>query len=443
LGKLTRIDKYFIVILSFGLILRLLSLINVSVALDSYTYLVAAKNILDFDYNSFRVPGFPIFIIPFLLLPYNYPMLLAPESKIALVILTNPNLILTAQIASMTAGILLIISSYFVFSKAVLKLNNKEGEINQNKSKYFGLIVSCLISFSLPFIINSVEGLREQLLAVLIIIIFYFIIIKDELTLRDNILLALSACLLTLTHLTAGIFITIGIFLFFLISKSKWFKDINIPNSKIVIILLATIISFLFWALFCDYKFADPLYSLQVQRDFFKDTYNLDLSSINNLIPALINGMTKGIPSEFYFLFIFNGVIFMILGLYQLIINIRQKQFLFIFFVFVINFAYLSIFMAIPGDLRLILYFFPILLYLGALPLGKIISDTNQEKSYLMNLILIIFFSTFLFRGLPNIDFFRPYFENFQLILIYWIIIIINELSLLIYLIRYRKYIRF
>ncbi len=437
--ELKKIDKYFLFILCIGLIFRLVALFKVDAALDSYTYLAAAKSIIAFDYNSFRAPGFPIFMIPFFLFPHNYPLINAPESKIVLIILNNPNLIITAQITSMSAGILLIISSYFVFSKAAIKLSTKEGKITQNNAKYVGLIVSCLISFSLPFIINSVQGLREELLAVLILIIFYYVIIKEKLALRDNLFLALSIALLTLTHLTAGIFITVGIILFFLVSKLKFFKFNNISNLKILICLLGPLISFLLWGWFCYVKFGDPLYSLKVQRDFFKDTYNLDLSSINNIISALINGIINGIPLEFYFLFIFNGIVFMLLGLYVLIKYIKQKQFLFIFIITGVNFAYLSVFMAIPGDLRLLLYFFPIIIYLGALPIGITINDSTHKSAKFMKYLLIIFFLTYSFRGLKNLGFFSYLFVNYFSEIIYWLFFLINEGSLLIYLIKIRN----
>ncbi|TXT65855.1 MAG: membrane protein of unknown function [Promethearchaeota archaeon] len=442
--KLDRIDKWFLLILTIGIILRILALVNVDPALDSYTYYAAAKNILNCDYNSFRAPGFPIFLIPFLLIPYNYIFIIAPESKILLVTLQNPHLILTAQIASLFAGLLLIIYSYVIFSKVALKLPNetktiKTKTISSGNIKLLGLFVSILISLSLPFIINSAQGLREQLLSLLIIIIFYYILIKEELTLRNNIVLALSISFLTLTHITGGLFITGGILLFFLVSKLKWFKYKNISNKKILVIILTTILSFFLWAWFCDFKFHDPLYSLQVQRNFFKNAYNLDLSSPSNLISALLNGLLNGIPSEFYLMFLFNGVVFMLLVLYILLRNLRERQFLFIFLVVGSNLTYLSIFMAIPGDIRLIMYFFPLLIYLGSIPLNKIITKADKSSLKKIYLFLILFITSFSFRGLTSIDFFRPFFKSPLSNAFYWILILINELSLLIFIIKYRK----
>ena len=408
--KLNRIDYYFIGILIIGIILRVIALFNIDVAWDSYTYLAGSKSIIAFDYNTFRAPGFPIFIIPFLLLPRNYPLINTPESRTALVLLTNPDLLLTVKLASFTGSILLIFCSYFIFTKASIKIynlnnnRNKNVEKNEISAKYVGLIVSCLLSLSLPFIVNSVQGLREELLSLLVIIIFYFTIIKEKMNVRDNIFLAFSMSFLTLTHLTAGIFISLGILLFFLVSKLKFFKFKSISTYKILIILFASWSSFLFWAYFCELKFGDPLFSLQVQRDFFKDAYDLDLSSLNNIIPALINGLTNGIPLEFYFLFIFNGFVFILLGLYIMVIHIKLKQFLFIFLVVGLNFAYLSIFMAVPGDIRLIIYFFPLILYLGAFPIGLILKNSNDKVSNNLNYLLVLFLSTYLFRGLKNND---------------------------------------
>ncbi len=427
------IDFYFLISLLIGTILRVFMFLNNYIVPDTYLYFDATIDLLKNDYNSFRPPGFSITILPFLLLIGSGP--------------------LSARLTSLSFSIFLIICSYFVFTKASLKLLNRDKN-NKLKAKFVGFIVSFLISFNLFFIFNSGKGLREELLAVLIIIIFYFTIIKDKTNLRENIYLAILVCLLALTHLSAGIFVTIGIFLFFAVSKLKFFKYNNISNSKILIIFLATSISFLFWGLYSYYKFGDFLYNLHYQNLWFKKWYNLDLfSSVDDIINALQNAVKFGIPTELLYLISLIGFVLMILFFFMLIVNIKERQMFFIFIVLLINFAYLSIFLGVQGKLmipktpghepspRLIIYFFPFIFYLGALPLGISFKESKiinwQSKNY-SELLLIIYFLSYPIHGIQffliNISLLQSFLIGFSIF-----IFLINELPLLIYIMKNRN----
>jgi hypothetical protein len=344
---------------------------------------------------------------------------------------------MTAKLGSFTASILLIVCSYYVFRKASLKLLDLKEE-KLKTAKYIGLITSFLISFSLPYIINTGRGLREELLALILLIIFYFTIVNDNVNLKSNLGLAISVSYLSLIHLTAGIFIFFGIILFFIVSKLKYFKFKSISIKKVLITILAIGLTLLLWFFFCNYKFGDPFKTLQTQSEFFRDTYGLDLSSFDKIISALINAIIFGIPSEFYILFTYFGFIFTILSLYVLLRNITKKQFLFIFLVVGVNFAYLSIFMAIPGDIRLIMYFFPLLLYLGSIPIGTTVKKLTSKgnTTLLTNISLILFLVLYTIRGIIKEELFLPLFTTLLAEIIYWIFILIGEISLLIYIIK-------
>ncbi len=423
-------DYWFLIVLIIGSLIRLYHLKTLPDALDTPTYIRGAVGIIEVFYYSVRPPGFPLLIVLFILLTN----LIFPTNNN--IVSTYSNYILSAKLASFTSGILLIICSYIIFTKASLKYFG-ENKKNREKSKYTGLIVSFLISFSLPFIIDSALGLRENLLALLIIIIFYFTIIKEKMKLQDNIFLALSISYLTLTLLTAGLFSTIIIVFFFVISKLKIFKFKfeTISIKKVMIIVLAFILSFFFWLLFSDYRFGNPFYNWKVQNTFYLNLYSSLFSSISSFIQVLLNGILLGIPLEFYFLFVLIGLVFTILSIYILIKNIKKKQFLFIFVFIGVNFAYLSIFVSIIGfdlDYRVILYFFPIIFYLGAIELGNIIVELNRKHKDLktfMSFLLIIFLITYLIQRYIKAVSLNP--------IIYWIFFFINEISLLLLLLCY------
>lgn len=427
--KIDVIDLYFIASLVIGSIVRVISLFTLPLNLDSYPFIRAAMGILELDYNrygTFRPPGFPLLIVPYLLISGN--------GEIA------------AKLASLTSSILLLISSYVVFRDASLKLFDDK-ESSKQKARYTGFLVSLLLSINIYFMIHPGYGIREEYLTILCMLVFYFTIIKTQISLKYNICLACLISLLTLTLLTAGLFFVGGIILFFLISKLKWFKFKPIKTKKILIILISFSLTFLLWALFSSFTWGDPLYNWQHQSNFFLNFYKMELNSLENIIDALINALIGGIPYEFYYFFFFSSMLFVILAIYLLIKNIRRKQFLFLFFVMGLNLLYLSVFIApsklinVPNSSRVMVYLFPFLYYLGAIPLANIFVEINNSKKYNLQLIYlfyIIFLITYVVKGIPFIMYLGYGGYPFPPSLLYLIFVIINELSLIIVVIKTR-----
>jgi len=439
--KLKKADYYFLTILIFGIILRLVCFIIIEIEPDTYTYIASAISIINRNYEAYRPPGFPLLIVPFILLTGNG--------------------IISAKLSSFISAIFLIIGSYYIFSKAALKLH-KEKKENTQRAKYIGLLVSFLISLNLYFIINNGRGLREDSMALMLLSIYYFIIVAEKENLKNNLCLALSICFLTLTHITTGMFTTFGILLFFIISNLKCFKfnfkSKSISKMKIWISLLSFGLTFIIWALFCDYKYGDPFYILHQHNLIFKQKYGINLSSIENLVEALINAIIFGLPSEFIYFSVLISFVFIILVIYMFIKNIRNTQIFFIFIVIGINLAYLSVFMTIP---RLLIYFFPFIFYLGAIPIGTIMMKLNNKDFKFkpkMNYLLLAFFISYIIQGIDNLIIiyyfyqiynFVPCFCNLEtiasqfyqqfnlfLLIINIFIFLIIEISLLLFLIK-------
>jgi len=425
---LDRIDYTFIVILIIGSFLRLLFVSISPLNRDSYTFIHAAAGILEVQYNkygTFRPPGFPLVIAPFILL-------------------TNNNYVLSAKLAAFSTSILLIFYNYYIFTQASKKLYANGNKKKVIKAKLVGLFVSSLITFNLYFVVHPGFGLREELLCILCILIFYYIVVKEEMKLKDNIYLALSITYLTLTLITAGFFFTIGIILFFLISKLKFFEFKKLSVNKICIIIFSFIISFLIWAIFSAFVFGDAFYNWQKQSDFFEDFYGMRLDSIENIIQAIINALLGGVLFQFYYFFLLTSIVFTIIFFYFLIKNLKKKQFLFIFLVFGLNLLYLSIFIApsqiinIPNSVRVMMYFFPIIIYLGAIPLINSLLGLYEGKyKFKKNMIglFIIFLITYSLKGLSFIIYLGYEGIPFLIHPLYLTLVSINEISLLIYLI--------
>jgi hypothetical protein len=366
---------------------------------DTYTYIASSVSIINNDYQPHRPPGFPLLIVPLLLLTGNGP--------------------LSAKLTSFILGILLIVLSYYIFTQASLKIHGKT-EKNIKKSKYIGLLVSCLIALNLYFIINNARGLREESMGILLLLIFFFFIVKRGISIWNNILLALSISLLTLIHLTAGLFITIGIVFFFLISKLHIFKlnfkSNSISTNQFFIVLFSFVLSFFFWAFFCSNKYGEPFYILTHHNTVFEGKYGISLSTLDNILKALLNALIFGIPSEFIYLGILISFTFILLIFYIVIKNIRNKQIFFIFSVISINFAYLSIFMTIP---RIIFYFFPYIFYLGIIPVGNIIANPNQGNRKVkkrMKLLLLIFIISYFIQGIDNLSLIYYFYQIYHVV---------------------------
>lgn len=145
-NSLKKIDYRFVIILSFGIILRIISLIFADLGRDAYAFMSGAVGILEGRYNTDRPPTFPLFILIFYLF------------------LGNP--ILSTKLAAFTSGVLLIIASYNVFTKASLKIFGDD-DIGQKKSKLVGLLVSFYVSIHSLLTFNIGSGLRESTMSLL------------------------------------------------------------------------------------------------------------------------------------------------------------------------------------------------------------------------------------------------------------------------------------
>jgi hypothetical protein len=384
--NLSKYDYLFLVVLLIGSIARFISTIIVPLNPDANIYIVSARTIL--NYASYRPPVFPFFIAVFSLITGN-------EG-------------LAINLTSLIAGILLLLYSYKIFTKASLKLyQNKKNWINN--AKLTGLITSSLIALNLYLVYNNGRGLREELISFLCLLVFYYAVIKEEANYKNIIYLFLTVFILTLTHLTFGLFIAIGVLMFTIIPKLK-FINIEEPSyKKLLIVMISFISSFTFWALYSLYKAGDPFFNWHYHSLAFDFIYNIDLSTIDGIIKALFSGLIFGIPYEFYHLFILLGIVLTLISVYLLIKNIKNLQFFFIFIVVGINFLYLSIFMAIPGDPRLILPFFPFFLYLSGICLTNVIKESKRIKEKRSNIsilyfLIISFFVTYVLRGIYNLN---------------------------------------
>jgi hypothetical protein len=432
---LKKLDYYFLLALVINLILKILLFSSTPLFIDSYTYLFATDNIINLEYSSYRAPFFPLLIAPL--------FLLTGEAFTAI------------KITSLLMGIILVITSYLVFTKAAMKLfqGNKKDKIK--KGKYVGLLVSFLLEFNLYLLSHNLKGLREELLCILCILIFYFTVIKEEPTLKTNIYLALSICFLTLTLLTAGIFITFGILIFYLFCKIKRFNLKSITQRKLLIILFSFALSFGLWAIFNFHKSFPIFYSLEVQKNWFKFEYNIEIASFGDLIDASINALLFGIPSIFIYFLSLIGFVFILLVVYVLTKNFYKKQFLFLFFFIGMNLAYLSVFITTP---RIILYFFPFFFYIGAFTIIKRFFNIENQKKKMMIFLILIFLITYIIRGMDNLSIIHlllsiykdaPLIINFDKIWVQFyvvysplrtiisiIFLIINEISLLLFILK-------
>ncbi|TXT53571.1 MAG: membrane protein of unknown function [Promethearchaeota archaeon] len=384
--KLAKYDYIFFLILMGGSILRIISTIIVPLNPDADIYIVSARGML--KYASYRPPMFPLFISLFLLITGN-------EG-------------LAVNLTSLTAGILLIFYSYLVFSKASMKLVERKN-MGTDHAKLIGLITSTLVALNLFLVYNNGRGLREELITLLCILIFYFTIVKEEHNFKNMISLSCVVVILTLTHLTFGLFMILGILFYSLLPYLKYIHVKKPSLRKLVVILLSFSSTFFIWALYNAYKVGDPFFNFHYHSLAFDFIYGINLSSLSGILNAAVSGLLFGIPYEFYYMFILLGFVIVLMGVYFLIKNIKKIQIFFIFIVTGINFLYLSIFMAIPGDPRLIQPFFPYILYLVGIGLANIINHyktIHSEKSDLgvYNFLVICFFITYFLRGIENIN---------------------------------------
>lgn len=441
--KLSKYDYSFLIVLCGSLVFRILLFNYFPKHNDTITYIISAKGIINNEYQSSRMPGFPLTIIP-------------------LILINNGWSLLPARLAANIEGLLLIIASYFVFTKAYQNLYNLD-DIKKENAKFIGLLVSFLISMNSFLAAHSSKGLREDLIALILVLFFYFAIVKKEMRIRDNIYLAFLVSYLTLTHLSAGLFTIIGIFLFFSLSKLKMFKYENISLKRFFIIICSFGLTFFLWALFNAIKGGNPFINWKSQRFYFKNVRGIDLSSFDNMITALTKGLTRGVPIIFFYLITLLGYTFALLIFYMFIKNIKKPQLFFLFLIIIFNYAYISIFI-VPGGTedfpicpRLISYYFPFLFYIGSSHLGNICLKSKKKKNitfYNQTLLLILYFSTYIVRNIIFLYSLKKveYFILIEDLLLYvlfgftlflriefFIIFVVNEISLLVFLILNRN----
>jgi len=426
--NMKKVNLYFLISLSVGIILRVIALLFLAPNVDMYGYIEGARGIIEFDYTSHRPPGYPAIIVPFLLL-------------------TN-NGLLSAKLASFSSGIALIIISYFVFQKATLKIYNNFKAENKKKASYIGLFVSAFISLNFLFIVNNGSALREDLISILVLLIFYFIIVEDEGNITIYFILAFLIVFLTLTLLTAGMFLVLGIFVFYLLCKLKWFNFKNIPFQKIGILIIACAMTVLLWLIFSYFKFGDPFYNWHSHTSWFKTHTIVDLNSIEGIGIIILRGLTIGVIQIFVSLTFYVGFFFTLLILYILKKNIKNRQVFFIFIVVGLNLAYLSIFITTP---RLIMYFFSILFYIGVFPMVTIYIEwlkisgentNNESKSMLKTpkILLPAYFITYCLRNFYLMFFFPVEDKPIPIVAIALtvsiILLIINEIIIIFYFVK-------
>ena len=390
------IDKRFYIILTIGIILRIHSFIFVELAPDSYSYLEAAEGILNGDYNSPRPPSFPLYVSFFIIIVRDS--------------------ILAIKLASFISAILVIVASYFVFSKLALKFFG-DNERGKKKSNLVGLLISLYYSIHNYLIYNNGRALREDFIALLYILLFYYVLLeKKEENWKNNLIITFLIIILTLSHVSTGISTYLAVILFLIISKSLKVKS-KISKLKIFLITVSFICSYSFWLIFCLYKFGDPFYTMTLKIEWYSRNSELDLTSFKGIFDALFSGFFYGIPKEFSLLFNSIGTIFILLALFTLIYYYNERQFLFLLILMIINFLYLCIFIYFAPNIRLLLYFFPIILYLSFIIIVEI-WDKNKDKLILkisifnkkvlitINKIFILFLATFFIK---QIDIFFNY----------------------------------
>ncbi|TXT65853.1 MAG: membrane protein of unknown function [Promethearchaeota archaeon] len=442
--RLTKPDLYFVLILSGGLLLRIFTLIGIDIEPDSYTYLEGTITLINLDYNSIRPPGFPLLIVPFYLLTGN--------GKISI------------KLTSFVFSILGLICSYFIFTNASHNLHKRHSKKDSIRSKYVGLLVSFFLAFNLYLVNNSGRGLREEIMMVICMFVFYIVVVKEKHVLRDNLSLALLIALLSLTHLTAGMFLTLGMVLYSILSRLKRFRFTPLSLKSLLLIIVSFLITFFLWAIYSNFQFGDPFYNWHNHGNTFKIKYNIDLSTLENILKAFINAIIFGIPSELIYLGALSSFVFIGMAIYLVLKNLKQKQFLFIFLTVGVSFAYLSIFMTIP---RVLLYLLPFIFYLGAISIGFTMNEFKDLKTPFqkkMIYLLVLFLICYILRGIDamaiifsfyQIYEFIPCFCNYDVIanqffipmsivrLIYNIIVaLIIEVSLSIHLLR-AKYLEY
>ena len=332
------LDPRIFLILFIGIFLRSFSFVFSHPIPDTYQYIEAARDILRFNYTSFRPPAFPLYLTLFLLIFQDG--------------------LIAVKAACLTASILLILGSYLVFKKAAFKILE-----NEKNAKYVGLLVSFLISINFFFVINNGRGLREDIISLCLVLLFYFIFIASKKGyVLNHMAIIILLSFLTLVHPTTGLFFYLAFLVFYLIMI--FFKlSHNISKLEFVVISVTFVSSYLFWLIFCFFKFGDPFITMAFQNAWFSEAVNLDFLSLEGMLTSIFRGIVYGIPTEIRILFLHISIIMTIsffLSLYYFRSNVQIK---YLAVLIGINLLYLSIFVAAFANVRYFMYFFPFFFY--------------------------------------------------------------------------------
>ena len=335
-------------IVSTGIVLRIIYFVlEFDTVYSAGTYVQATWMISRGSYSSFREPGFPF--LSFLL-----------YSVIG-------NAALSTKLVSLISGIIAIPLSYFVFKNASLKIlsNNENCE---KISEYIGLFVSLYYAINANIVMNSVHGLREELITVLLLLIFHSVFLRDNDNLKERVIIILLISFLTLTHFVLGIFTFITILTCFLILKSNIF-NLKFKVSKLTMILISIsfLLSFMFWTLHCTMVHGDPFYSIAVTRSLEQQYSDYSDNTPLELVNSLIYGLEVGIYTEFEIFMIEIGFVFILLAIFSLIKYHNNKAIFFLGIFLIIILLYLSPFIAFFPRPRLLLFLYPFLFFLGFL----------------------------------------------------------------------------
>ncbi|MFX1257564.1 MAG: hypothetical protein ACFFAN_06890 [Promethearchaeota archaeon] len=398
---------YLIIFIIIGTIIRTVYFVlEFDTIYSAGTYVKAAGMIAKGEYTSFREPTFPFF--GFLLI----------------LIIQEPNL--SVKLVSFISGILVIPTSYFVFRSASLKIFRNDSADNIDivkKSKYIALLGSFFYTVNAAIVVNSAHGLREELISLLFLLIFYFIFVKDDNeTIKDKIIIIILISAFTLIHLTLGIFTFLAIFFCFLVLKSDVFNlKFNISSIKMILISISFLISITGWFIHCTIIHNDPFYTINITRKLEEQYTDYNDKDLPNLINSLIYGLEIGIYTEFEIFMFQIGFIFIILALFSLVRYRNKKEIFFLSFILIINLLYLSPFIAFWPRPRLLLYFYPFIFFLGFLTIVDIWYDNKEIELVRLN---------FIKKNIPisiNLIFIL-YLIFFILTQIFWHIIQINQL---------------
>ncbi len=383
---ISKINYKFLIILVAGIIIRIIYFIGLYYIVfpDAQDYYNAAQMYFELDYTSFREPVLPFFTF------------------IILIFTKNP--VFSVKLVSFIAGILTICASYIVFKRASLNIF-KEDINKEQKSEFIGLLVSLCYSLDDEAVFNSVMGLREELISLILILILYFVFIKeDNNSFKDKIVIVTLFVILSFLHITGAIFTSLSVVIGFIIIKFKLLNlNFNISSKNIIIIILTSTICLSIWFLHCAIVNNDPFYTMSVNQKWFREKKHVKYDSIPHLIKFILKGFRYGIFNEFLLLSGNISLFFVALVCLSIINFYKKKIIFFIGIILIFNFVYLCPFIAVYKCSRLILYFKPLIYFLGWLIFIDIWFKNTKNKKLTINILERKFSLPFFFLFLSMI----------------------------------------